>query len=137
MTKPTYSIDAPDQAKLKIARTEIEAILAKHDLAGVAVLHTPGMSEFFHHIQPSYSCAWIDDSVPMLRVKSKLADYGGDRARRLHDQAATANMFAAISNQLGHAALMFLDCSTVVDKTLNAQHKDGERVSDPNEKRRQ
>lgn len=36
--KRTYSIDAPDQARLKVARTEIEAVLRKHDLAGVVVL---------------------------------------------------------------------------------------------------
>jgi hypothetical protein len=76
--KRTYSIEAPDQQRLKIARVEIEAVLKKHDLSGVVVLHTPGMAEFFYDIQPSYSCVWLDEAVPMLRIKSKVADYGGD-----------------------------------------------------------
>lgn len=41
MSKPVYSIEAPDQARLKVARAEIEAIIQKHDLAGAVVLHTP------------------------------------------------------------------------------------------------
>ena len=36
--RPVYSIDAPDQQRLKVARLEIEATLQKHDLAGVVLL---------------------------------------------------------------------------------------------------
>jgi Domain of unknown function (DUF4326) len=42
MAKRLYSIEAPDQQRLKVARVEIEAVIRKHDLAGVVVLHTPG-----------------------------------------------------------------------------------------------
>lgn len=66
MGKRTYSMDAPDQQRLKLARAKIEGILKEHDLAGVVVLHTPGMTEFFHDVTPSYSCAWIDEAAGQL-----------------------------------------------------------------------
>jgi len=130
--KPTYSIDAPDQQRLKTARLEIEAVLKKHDLAGVAVLHTPGMSEFFYDIRPSYSVCWIDESVPMVRIKSKVErDHGGDIAQQKHDQAATANMVASIADNLVHSARMFMDVQQVVDRALRAEHTQSVFVPDP------
>lgn len=128
--KPIYSIDAPDQARLKVARTEIEAVLKKHDLAGVVVLHTPGMSEFFYDVRPSYSCAWVDEAASCLRVKSLGADYGGDRVAQLHDQAATANMAAAIDDNLSAAAAMFTYVRAVVDRATGAEHTAPQFVAD-------
>ena len=136
--KPTYSIDAPDQQRLKIARTKIEAVLAEHDLAGVVVLHTPGMAEFFYRITPSYSVCWIDEAAGILRLKSKRdRDHGGNAALQLHDQAATANMTAAIAGELGRSALMFLDVDRIVSEKLRAEHTVPEFVADQNEGRQQ
>jgi hypothetical protein len=135
--KRTYSIDAPDQQRLKIARAEIEAVLRKHDLGGAVVLHTPGMTEFFYDIRPSYSCAWIDDAAQTVRIKSKLADYSGDQAAQRHDQAATANMLHGLGFDLGKAAVMFLDVAKHVDRVIGAEHTGSVFVSDANEARRQ
>lgn len=137
MIKRLYSIDAPDQPRLKLARTEIEAVLKKHDLAGVVVLHTPGMSEFFYDIQPSYSCAWIDQAASMVRVKSKLADYGGDAQAQRHDQAATANMARAIVDNLEGALAMFGPTALIIDRACRVEHTDIGFVPDANEARRQ
>lgn len=136
MNKPIYSIDAPDQARLKIARAEIEAILRKHDLGGVVVLHTPGMVEFFHDVRPSYSCAWIDDAKQAICFKSDAADYGGDTQLQLADQAATSNLFHALADQLAHAARMFHQVSVVVDSAACAKHTPARLVKDPAEGRR-
>lgn len=134
--KLRYSVDAPDQQRLKTARAKIEAILAEHDLAGVVVLHTPGMAEFFYHITPSYSVCWVDESAGILRLKSKLdRDHGGVRALQLHDQQATANMTMALAGELGRAALMFLHIDEIVSKALHAEHTEPEFVPDPNERR--
>lgn len=135
--KRAYSIDAPDQTRLKVARTEIEAILRKQDLAGVVVLHTPGMTEFFYDVQPSYSCAWIDQHHQMVRVKSLGADYGGDKQAQLHDQAASANLFFGLASDLASAAAMFADVAAVVDRVTNAEHTPAKHVADPAEARRQ
>lgn len=135
--KRVYSLDAPDQQRLKVARAEIEAILKKHDLAGVVVLHTPGMTEFFYDIQPSYSCAWIDEAAQIVRVKSKLADYGGNAAAQLLDQAATAQLLHSFGMECAQAGIMFLDVAEVVDKKLGAEHTPATHVPDPAEGRRQ
>jgi hypothetical protein len=132
--KPIYSLDAPDQQRLKIARIEIEAVLAKHDLAGCVVLHTPGMSEFFYSIRPTYSVCWVDEAASAVRVKSKRErDHGGDAAAQLHDQAATANMTAALAGELGHAANMFKHVDKIVTAALRAEHSPAVHVPDPRE----
>lgn len=132
--KPIYSIDAPDQHRLKVARLEVEAILKKHDLAGVVVLHTPGLAEFFYDIRPSYSCISIDETVGALRVRSRLQqDYGGDSTAQAHDQAATANLARALADNLTGAAGMFSAAAEFVDRALRAEHTPGERVPDPAE----
>lgn len=135
-TKPVYSIDAPDQTRLKIARFEIESVLAKHDLAGVVVLHTPGMAEFFYNITPSYSVCWVDEQAQALRIKSKLdRDHGGDQALQRHDQAATANMAAALAGELANAALMFAHVDATVTKATRAEHTPAVFVPDASQVR--
>lgn len=133
MIKRLYSIDAPDQARLKLARTEIEAVLKKHDLAGVVVLHTPGMSEFFYDIQPSYSCVSIDEAAERVHIKSKLEQYGGDAQTQRHDQAATANMTESIADNLMQAAPMFRYVAGMVNKAVGAEHTPATHVADPME----
>lgn len=135
--KRTYSIDTPDQQRLKIARAEIEGILKEHDLAGVVVLHTPGMTEFFYDITPSYSCVWIDEAASQLRVKSKQADYGGDKAAQLRDQAATANMIWGMASDLFSGARMFGGMSAFADRLMRAEHTEAVHTPDPMEARKQ
>lgn len=133
MTKRLYSIDAPDQQRLKTARAEIEAVLRKHDIAGVVTLHTPGMVEFFYDIRPSYSCVWVDEAAGALRMKSKLADYGGDATAQRHDQAASANMIRSFADQLDAAAGLFASIARIVDHETRAEHTPAQYVPDPAE----
>lgn len=135
--KRAYSLDAPDQQRLKIARAEIEGILKKHDLAAVVALHTPGMTEFFYDITPSYSRVWIDEVVGQLRVKSKLSDYGGDKDAQLLDQGATANMIHGLAADLSSAADMFGSIAPFIDRVLSAEHTDPVYRPDPLEARKQ
>lgn len=137
MTKRLYSIDAPDQARLKIARTEIEAVLKKHDLAGAVVLHTPGMTEWFYDVRPSYSCMWIDEAAGIARVKAKAADYNGDYQAQVHDIASTANMVAAMRTELQHAYGMFAYLQPTIDRATRAEHTPATFVADPMEARKQ
>lgn len=132
-----HALDAPDQARLKIARMKIEAILKDHDLAGVVVLHTPGMCEFFYDIRPSYSVVHLDTGAGELQVRSKLdRDHGGDAARQQHDQVASANMTAALADSLWLAARMFAEIDGVVSKTLQAEHTTAVFVPDSAERER-
>jgi hypothetical protein len=135
--KRSYTLDTPDQQRLKIARAEIEAVLKKHDLAGAVVLHTPGMTEWFYDITPSYSCCWIDEGGRRLRVRSTGEQYGGDLGAQLNDQAATANMMHGLAMDLSAAAEMFVGVAAVATTMLRAQHQPGQHVPDPMEGRRQ
>ena len=58
--------------KLKKAMEEIAAVIKKHDIAGVVVLHTPNYSEHKMFLQPSYSCV-SEFSDNHIRVKAKAA----------------------------------------------------------------
>lgn len=133
MSKPVYSIDAPDQARLKVARAEIEAIIQKHDLAGAVVLHTPGMAEWFYQVNPSYSVLHVDEQAGTARVKSRLVDYGGRRQLQLLDQACTANMVASLASELRLGAGMFAFLQRVVDHAAHAEHTPATFVADPTE----
>lgn len=137
MPKRTYSLDAPDQQRLKIARAEIEGILKKHDLGAVVVLHTPGMTEFFYDVTPSYSCVWIDEKAGALRIKSKAADYDGDKEAQIRDQAATANMIHGLASDLESASGMFGSIAPFIDRALRAEHTEAVHKPDPMEGRKQ
>lgn len=137
MVKRAYSLDVPDQQRLKLARAKIEGILKEHDLGAVVVLHTPGMAEFFYDVTPSYSCVWIDEAAGQLRAKSKLSDYGGDRNAQVQDQAATSNMINALASELTSAAEMFASIAPFIDRALRAEHTEPTYTLDPMEGRRQ
>jgi hypothetical protein len=131
MPKRAYLLDTPDQQRLKIARAKIEGILKEYDLGAVVVLHTPGMTEFFYDIAPSYSCCWIDEAAGQLRMKSKVADYGGDRDAQIRDQAATANMIHGLASDLSSAADMFGSIAPFIDRAMHAEHTDPVHTPDP------
>lgn len=108
------------QQKLKDARAEIEAILKKHDVAGFVSLHAPGWGEVFWSMWPSYSILVGD--FPSIRIKSKLADYGGDVAKQVADQEATANMAHHLGMSLSECGMQFLDLSTALVHQLGVEH---------------
>lgn len=58
----------------------IKEILKEHDIAGFIILHTPGFTEYLNKINPSYSCAYMDDLEGGMRVKLKAADLPGGKA---------------------------------------------------------
>lgn len=130
--RPVYDIDAPDQQRLKIARIKIEAILAEHDIAGVVTLHTPGVSEFFYNVKPSYSLMHVDEEAQALHVRSDLQkDHGGDRAEQARCAAATANMARALGENLLRAALMFGEIDHQISKAFGATHTPREYLPEP------
>ncbi len=84
-----------------------------------------------------YSCAWIDEAQEAVRIKSKLADYGGDAEAQRRDQAATAQLLHAFGMECGKASMMFLDVAEVVNDATGAEHTPAAFVSDPMEGTRQ
>jgi len=115
--------------KLKQARAEIEQVLKRFDIAGHVILHEPGFGEIFAHLTPSYSN--LIGELPLIRLRSKAADYGGDKQAQRRDVEATANMLSIMATLLAEAALSFIDLSTFVDKQVGAEHGDGTFTPDP------
>lgn len=112
--------------KLKAVRAEIEALLARHDVAGHVILHEPGFGEVFSCLSPSYSrLQLIVDGSVQYRLRSTLEDYGGDREAQTRDQAATANMCETLAELLGRSALHFIELAQFVNRTLGAEHTEG------------
>lgn len=110
--------------KLKKAMEDIKSILKKYDIAGMVILHTPGNSEYFIELNPSYSCAKSNgDSV---RIKAKLQeDFHGDKQAREKNVADTTNMFSLLSEVGMRISLSLSDVSERLDKIVNAEHFDG------------
>lgn len=106
--------------KLKKAAEEIKEILAKYDIAGTAILHTPGFSEFIVNINPSYSCAWIQGE--RFRMKALKKDYATEQEWRQKTQDTT-NMMHHLAEDSGRIAMQFIELSKLVDKTVGADHQ--------------
>jgi hypothetical protein len=114
--------------KLKTAAKEIEDILKKYDIAGVVILHsvygqsenkdgtfyTNGFSEYIQRYNPSYSCAFIERD--MLRIRSKLKDYGGDMKAQQKQLSATYNMITHLSKKTSDIALTLIDMENMLKK---------------------
>jgi hypothetical protein len=110
------------QKNLKIARGKIEAILREHGIAGFAVLHGPGWGEVFWHLEPPYSV--LKGEFPEFRLKSLVADYQGDTARQVQDQAQTAQMVHHITESMRRYFPQFAELTRWVDTQVGAEHVD-------------
>jgi hypothetical protein len=115
--------------KLKIAMEEIKAILDKHDIAAVVVLHEPSFIECLTRINPSYSCASFTEKEEGIRVRAKLEDFGGDQEIRNQKLADTANMLHNLSMVGMKICYDVGQVSVQVDKLLGAEHYGGDHTS--------
>ena len=108
--------------KLKKAIAQIKDILDEHDIAGAVVLHTPGHGEHLFKIDPSYSCAFIDNSpgVHGIRVRTRLQeDYSGDARKRHQAQEDTVNMFDIMSHLVGTQAMYCIETMKMLEKNFD------------------
>ena len=92
--------------KLKAVMEQIKTILKENDVAGSVVLHTPGYSEFFNFIEPSYSVAKIISNG--IHIKAKKDD------PRIAD---TVNMIMHLATLLGQISLEFYDVHETLEKS--------------------
>jgi hypothetical protein len=108
------------EIKLKVAAEEIKDILRKHDLAAVVSLHSPGHGEYFAHLNPSYSCAYMynDNEV---RFYSKKADYKTPE-EQLQKQADTSNMLKVLTDITAFNFGYIHPLSESFDRLINAEH---------------
>ena len=109
--------------KLKLAMTEIKAILKKHDIAGSFVIHTPGHSEYLNSFETSYSCVKVDGDN--IRIRAKAEDYGGSKKIRDQKLKDTSNMFHLLAEVGGFNVVGIMDISKQLDKLLDSEHFGG------------
>jgi hypothetical protein len=109
------------EIKLKVAAEEIKEILRKHDLAAVVSLHSPGHGEYFAHLNPSYSCAYMynDNEV---RFYSKSTDYK-TQEEQIQKQADTSNMLKVLTDITAFNFGYIHPLSETFDKLTNAKHQ--------------
>ncbi len=117
------------QKKLKDARAEIEDVLKRYDIAGFVSLHGEDWGEVFWNIWPSYSILIGD--FPSIRIRSKLAEYGGNSTKQQYDQVQTAQMIKHLATTMGGCAIQFLELSEIIDAKLDAVHEDTKFIPDP------
>jgi len=107
--------------KLIEARDRIKAILVELDIAGHVVLHNaPGKLEIYTRLDPSYSK--LIGLPPLVRLRSKLADYDGDAEAQRRDLEATAGMVRGMGETMGLNAMQMLDLADWIDKAVGAEH---------------
>lgn len=89
--------------KLKTAMAEINEVLKKHDIAAFVILHTPGFIEYVNKLNPSYSCALLQDGQMRVRLKTSELPGGKTQAKQLADD--TYNMVTLMTDIMTmHAA---------------------------------
>lgn len=90
--------------KLKMAMEEIKEILAKNDIAGFVVLHTPGFSEYLHALETSYSCANVNHNGINFRLSQK--ELGREKSKQIAE--GTFNMVSHFVDNLSRAILPYM-----------------------------
>jgi hypothetical protein len=90
-------------AKLKKASAEIQAILKKHDIAGVIELFEPGFFEYAMKLNPSWSVVDINEKG-QLKINPPIEVVGNPNAskKRIAD---TVNMLANLRLYSGKLAM--------------------------------
>lgn len=102
--------------KLKKAMEQIKSIMNDNDIGGFVVLHSPGNSEYFTKVDPSYSCAKFEGDN--LRVRAKLQeDFQGNKKAWHKKVTDTVNLFQHIEDVAG---IHFINFSAVI-KQLEKQ----------------
>ena len=87
---------------LDTAAQEIKAVLDRHDLAGVLVLHSRESILHMHAISPTWSCAWIDE-IGEFHIRALPVDFPSEDHRQATVER-TITMLFGLSSQTDHVA---------------------------------
>lgn len=114
--------------KLKKAAAEIRAILEKHDIAGIVVLHnaesyadghTQGFGEYLYHISPSYSIAKIENGG--VRLKTNPLD---TKENKLKMTSQTYNMVSTLADVGGPIFLNIVNLVKLLETQIEVLKSD-------------
>jgi hypothetical protein len=124
---PEANIEAE---RLRQLRAQIEELLAEFDACAVVFLAgRNGRLEHFARVDASWSNLSLvgPQGGRFLRVRSKLADYGGDVERQRAHLEWSVGALTGLAELLGTEALPWLDAARAVSKQTNATHGPMER----------
>jgi hypothetical protein len=110
--------------KLKMAMEEIKAILKKHDIAGMVILHTPGFTEYLNKIDPSYSILKIKDGEG-FSFNAHSNHFGGDKEKRDKAAADTRNMIEHFTEFTGRQFMMYNQIAKAIDERFGKWDQEG------------
>lgn len=104
---------------LEKAAAEIDAILKKHDIAGVVQLFTPGFNKYTMNLQPSWSVIAID-KTGLMRLTPPLVDPENPKAAetKILD---TVRMLANLRIYLGKIVLNITQAEITVRQTFKIE----------------
>jgi len=122
----TMTEDDAEKTKMLIVRARIEALLRDADLCADVVIAGRGRVEVFTELQASWSRVSLiqtpDGNDFGLRLRSKLADYGGDRDAQRADLEFTVGMVSSLAQIKATQGLSWLAASEFIDKQTGAEH---------------
>jgi hypothetical protein len=111
--------------KLRHVRALIEDILREHDVLAHVVLAGRGRLENFMHLRASWSnlhLIELPDGAAVIRMRSKLSDYGGDAQAQQRDQQWSVGVVHSLGLVLGQDAMTMLQVSEQFTGATGATH---------------
>lgn len=105
---------------------EIREIAQRYDVAVVCVLHTPEFSEYLVRVDPSYSCARIEDGK--LRIVARRSDFHSEKAQQVKIND-TVNMLTHFADVLVPINLGVVNALEVIEKRVKVTKTPGRMTS--------
>ena len=109
--------------KLRQAMTQIKAIMQRHDIGGLVVLHTPGYGEFNLKINPSYSCAKFTPDGKGIAVSTKYLKVGKEQKQKILSD--TVNMLDVIGDLGGKLSLNTMQVLEMIAEHVDIDYDEG------------
>lgn len=96
---------------------QIKQIIKENDIGAHVVLHLPGDCETYSKMDPTYSCCFKQHTPEgqMLRIRSKLVDYGGDQEAQKKQLSETLNMLQFLAVKTGEFSVSIMNLIDIID----------------------
>lgn len=121
---PDPNADVIEKAKLLRVRAIVETLLREHDLCADVVLAGRGRIEVFTHLDATWSRVAMREveGGHALRLRSKLADYGGDKDKQREDLEDTLGMVSSFAHVKLRSCLAWDAAANYLDEVTGAEH---------------
>lgn len=113
--------------RLRTFMEEYKALVAKHDVAAIVILHeppkedSPGYAEYFVNLEPSYSAVKMEDGNVNIRI-NRILYPSAQQANKVSED--TSNMLVLLAETAGNITYNIARVSEALDQQLGAVHTD-------------